>query len=100
MSRYTRRQLANFSLPFSSVIAIDRGSSFLKAAAVTLAESVAPKALSPILTVILLIDLSVAAERGDNRRGPAKPGTSVKMSEVTKAYWTISTLRWHVRAQT
>ena len=45
--------LKSFSLPFSSVIVTDSGSSFLKAAAVALSESVAAKTLSPILIVIV-----------------------------------------------
>jgi hypothetical protein len=48
--------LANFSLRFNSVIVIDSGSSFVKAAAVGLSENVAAKALSPIRIVILRQD--------------------------------------------
>jgi hypothetical protein len=47
--------LANFSFPFSSVIVVDSGNSFLNAAAVGFSESVAENALSPILIVMLLL---------------------------------------------
>src|SRR3954469_2871298 len=52
--------LANFSLPFSSLIVIESGSSFAKAAAVGLLDNVAANALSPILMVICCaMDLSL-----------------------------------------
>ena len=45
--------LANFSLPFRSAIVIDSGNSFSKAAVVALSASVAEKAFSPTLMVIV-----------------------------------------------
>src|SRR3954447_6069886 len=85
--------LANFSLPFSSVIVIDSGSSFVKAAAVGLSDSVAAKALSPIWIVILLpINLPRGESCSVSSNGPAKASATVNTSDMTEALCTMSHL--------
>src|SRR5207237_4513580 len=82
--------LANFSLRFNSVIVIDSGSSFVKAAAVGLSDSVAAKALSPIRIVILLpIDLPRGESCSVSSNGPAKASASVNTSDMIEALCTM-----------
>src|SRR5438045_9295411 len=85
--------LANFSLRFNSVIVIDSGSSFVKAAAVGLSDSVAAKNLSPIRIVILLpIDVPRAESCSVSSDQPATASASVNTSEMTEAWCTMSHL--------
>jgi len=80
----------NFSLPFSSVIVIDSGSSLVKAAAVGLSASVAAKALAPILIVILLpMDVPPCVSCSARWNGPAKASASVNTSDTAEAQCTI-----------
>src|SRR6476620_7664943 len=75
--------LKSFSLPFSSVIVTDSGSSFLKAAAVALSESVAAKTLSPILMVtVLLIDCLLSPGCAASEQGQAQASARVKISDA------------------
>ena len=75
--------LKSFSLPFSSVIVTDSGSSFLKAVAVALSDSVAAKTLSRILIVILLpIDCSLSTGCAASEQGQPQASASVKISDA------------------
>src|SRR4029079_12371137 len=87
--------VANFSLPFSSVIVTDSGSSFLKAAAVALSERVAPKTLSPILIVIVIV-LLIACLRSPgcaaSEEGQAQASARVRISDAIEVYRAIRRL--------
>ena len=83
--------LKSFSLPFSSVIVTDSGSSFLKAVAVALSESVAPKTSSPILIVILsTIDRLLSPDCAASEHGQAQASASVKIIDAIEMYRAIT----------
>src|SRR5688500_18716956 len=85
--------LESFSLPFSSVIVTDSGSSFLKAVAVALSESVAAKTLSPMVIVILLpIDCLLSPGCAASEQGQAQASASVKISDAIDTYWAVTSL--------
>lgn len=85
--------LASFSLPFSSVIVSDSGSSFLKAVAVALSESVAAKTFSPIvIKIVLPIDCSLSTGCATSEQGQAQASATAKVSDAIEAYWVIRSL--------
>ena len=86
--------LANFSFPFSSVIVVDSGNSFLNAAAVGFSESVAENAWSLILIVMLLLmDLLRSALCAGSALGQEEADMSVKMSVAIDPYLIIRNFR-------
>ena len=75
--------LKSFSLPFSSVIVTERGSSFLKAVAVALSESVAGEDLVTDPDLILLsIDCSLSTGCAASEQGEAQASASAKISDA------------------